>query len=291
MGKVLVVGATGMLGSMVCRVLSAKGHTVVATQRRDAGRPDHLEIASDAAGVDRLLSAHAPLDLVVNCAGITDGQARTGREVWQAALVNGAFPRQLGEAAERIGSRVVHVSTDGVFRGGPRPLLEDSPCDAATVYGMTKRLGEADGPSFLSVRCSIVGPAPNGRGLLAWLLARPRGATVSGWTNHVWNGVTTLQLAEWIAPLVAARAFDRLRAASPVLHYAPNRPISKYRLLRLFARLFRPDVRVEPAEAEAVRRVLRSRFEPLLGIRPGRLPMEDAVRKLAPWLPMNPRPR
>ena len=260
-GRVLVLGGRGMLGSMVCHVLRESGCDVLATQRQNRTRPGYCDARDSVWAIGKALQRYSPLDAVVNCIGITRVDVSSAASIEEALLVNGAFPWKIGIAAQECGMRVIHISTDGVFQGRARPYTEGSACDAGDVYGLSKRAGETVLPQVLSVRCSIVGPDQGGRGLLEWFLRHPDASEVPGYTNHVWNGVTTRQLAYFVLRLIQTGAFDRLRARTPVVHFSPNRALSKYCLLTQINRAYRRNIHVRPVSAPApVRRVLSSRF-------------------------------
>jgi dTDP-4-dehydrorhamnose reductase len=59
--------------------------------------------------------------------------------------VNAEGPGHLAKAAEKLGSRLIHVSTDYVFDGNrkvPQPYLENDPPNPLSQYGKSKLAGE-----------------------------------------------------------------------------------------------------------------------------------------------------
>ena len=90
----------------------------------------------------------------------------------------------------------MHASSDGVFRPdvGDRNAVE--PGDATDDYGASKCAGERAvlDAGGLVIRCSIVGPEVlEPQSLLGWLLRQE--GEIRGFTNHLWNGITTLEWA------------------------------------------------------------------------------------------------
>jgi len=272
---VVVLGASGMLGAMMERVLRESGHRVIPVRRGDLGFD-----ASSAAGVGGLRRLD-PFDVLVNCAAITRTPRIDAALLASLVEVNGLLPWRLAEIAGDAGARLIHVSTDAVFRGGPEPLFEDSPCDGDDPYGLSKRMGEAPAPDALSIRCSIVGREGVARGhLLEWLLRQPAGSVVNGYTDHVWNGVTTLQLALFCRRLVETDLFRALRARGPVVHFSPNLPLSKFELLAQAGQVYKRPVEVRPAASgRPVVRILKSRYADLIGAAPP-LPFIEALAEL-----------
>ena len=135
MAKILICGGNGQLGADCRQVLQA-GHEVVSTDL------DTLDI-TDSAAVARAVGELAP-DVLINCAAFTRVDDCETREE-TARQINGNAPGILARAMQRIGGRLIHVSTDYVFDGRkPLPGVyteSDDPCPLS-VYGRTKLDGE-----------------------------------------------------------------------------------------------------------------------------------------------------
>jgi dTDP-4-dehydrorhamnose reductase len=287
MKRVLILGGQGMLGQMVERVLSkSAGITIRHTRRGPKANSFRFDVEE---GLDRLrsiLGQYGPFDYIVNCIGVLNSliDEKDSQSLRKAIRVNALFPHELGSLAQETGTRVIHISTDGVFGRNAGRCLEDSPSDCAEAYGKTKRLGEVIAPAVLTLRCSIIGPDPIGKkGLLEWFLGQPSGATVRGYTDHRWNGVTTRQFAGLCLQLILRNIFDEVRSEAPVHHFCPNLPVTKYELLLLFKKTFRPDITVDPATTQnmQVSRILDTRYHCLKEIFGFGRPMQDAINKLA----------
>jgi dTDP-4-dehydrorhamnose reductase len=244
--KVLVLGADGMLGSMVARVLSTNSALHVVRSTRIGARHD---LAFDATqhSVSDLLD-EARCDWIINAIGILDRNIdETDPDSVVAAInVNASFPNRLAAAAGRD-RRVLHISTDGVFSGRNAPYDEPAPHDAAGVYARTKSLGEPRSSNCVTLRCSIIGPeGSSARSLLGTILSQPFGAVITGRSNHRWNGVTTLHLARLCAALILA---DDSNLPS-VLHVVPGDTVSKAQLIELCIAAFgRSDLTVSAQRA------------------------------------------
>jgi dTDP-4-dehydrorhamnose reductase len=262
---VLVVGGTGMLGSICVQQLRDDPLLQVDSTGRDTSGEWQIDVYQDPSRLWSLLRRRR-YDLVINGIGVLraamSGGAVSARE---ASYVNATFPHELAGCAAELGSRVVHVSTDAVFSGrigapydeGARPNPEDR-------YGASKWAGEPDSPAALTIRCSIVGrhharPA----GLIDWILGRPSGSHVQGFTDYRWTPATTFQVARFVARLADRTSFDRLRSLSPVVHFAPNPPLTKWAMIDMLRTIARPDVRVEKADSPSgpVDLSLTTRFE------------------------------
>jgi len=128
----LVTGASGMLGTDLCRVLDSQGISVTAVDRGD------LDLL-DPVAVGEAVAAH---DVVVNCAAWTAVDAAETHED-EASEINAVAPGVLALAAAEHDRLIVHVSTDYVFDGIARtPYDEDAPLGPRSAYGRTKAAGE-----------------------------------------------------------------------------------------------------------------------------------------------------
>lgn len=246
MPSALVLGSSGMVGRAVSAHLRDVGVRVTVANRSGAGGA----IALDATDPPPLESLLAGADLVVNAIGVLRSDPDYPGTAYRlrAALVNASFPLLLARAAERQGVRLVHISTDAVFRPAQDPADEHTELSPIEPYGFSKALGEAEAEHVINVRCSVVGPAPDrATGLWQWFVAHPQGAEVTGYATR-WTGVTSRQLAILCADLIDRGAFERVRAAGPTHHFVPNEPITKYELLTLLGTAVRPDLTVVRGE-------------------------------------------
>jgi dTDP-4-dehydrorhamnose reductase len=250
-----------MLGSMLTRVLwQVPGIDVIGTVRGsvEEGLLD-FDARLDAVGELQ----RADCDWVINAIGVLASRIDEGdpRSVAEAIEVNAEFPHRLA-AATGSRTRVIQIATDGVFSGSAGPYDEAAAHDDASVYARTKSLGEVSGSNVLNLRCSIVGPERNrGRGtsLLEWALSQPQRARIGGYTNHRWNGITTLHFARLCQAVILGRVDD---LPSP-LHVVPRDTVTKAELFELLLSAFgRSDVTVvEEAADTAVDRRLSTRHE------------------------------
>lgn len=239
-----------MLGTVVHRYLREQGYECLTSDVRYSGRPDDPLIADVAA---------SGADVVVNCAGITT--QRQADDV-RLLIVNALLPQHLAAVLSRS-QMLVHPSTDCVF-GGRGPHSVGSPTDAQDPYGLSKRLGEnvlhAPSPVTVVLRTSIVGPEnDSARGLLAWFLGET--GLVKGWTDHLWNGITTLAWAKLCVEFATGA-----RAAAAGLHQpTTSAAVSKYELLQLLAETYDHRIPIEPVETG---RPVDCRLEPTLEMPP-----------------------
>lgn len=153
--RVLITGASGILGQQVTREFASRGYETFPMSRNE------LDICQNDL-INKVFKDISP-QLVINCAAYTnvDG-AETEKET--AFIVNGLAPRLLGLACKRKNAVLAHVSTDYIFNGNSQSpyLVSDAP-EPINIYGASKLLGEQgvreSGCDFFIVRTSwLYGP-------------------------------------------------------------------------------------------------------------------------------------
>lgn len=248
--KVLILGASGMLGHEVLEVLSSGDFEVLGTVRNAGKRTQRSSAQFDAESdsIGDFLEDIRP-DWVINCIGIIKPyiDEQDPNSVERAININSVFPRKLALAAESSAARVIQIATDCVFSGLAGDYSIDSAHDAQDVYGKSKSLGEVRHPSVHHVRTSIIGRELNrSTSLVEWVLGQPLGETLNGFSNHYWNGVTTTAFARVAAGIIRGDI-----SVSAFHHLTPLLPLTKFELLNLIAKHSgRTDLRIVPFEAE-----------------------------------------
>jgi dTDP-4-dehydrorhamnose reductase len=265
--KILVLGASGMLGHTVLRYLAqSPGYSVVGSVRSERARqllPEGLRgqiVCAPSIETDdlvQLLDRVRP-QVVVNCVGVVK-QLAEADDPLAAIPVNSLLPHRLLRVCKLAGARVVHFSTDCVFSGAKGMYREVDSADATDLYGSSKLLGELNDTVALTLRLSVIGPELDGaHGLLGWFLSQ-RGHT-SGFRRAIFSGVTTVELARVLRDFVLPRP-----ELHGVLHVAAD-PISKYELLILIARIYGVATDIEPDDKLVIDRSLDARlFRQLTG--------------------------
>ncbi|WP_134683471.1 dTDP-4-dehydrorhamnose reductase [Brevibacillus migulae] len=132
--RILVTGGKGQLGVEVTNTLMANDHQVCSYGR------DELDITN----LDEVIKTIENLrpEVIVHTAAYTQVD-KAEQEVDQAYLVNAYGTRNIAVAAEKIGAKLIYISTDYVFDGESNiPYTEFVPTNPRTVYGKSKLAGE-----------------------------------------------------------------------------------------------------------------------------------------------------
>jgi dTDP-4-dehydrorhamnose reductase len=233
--RVIVLGKGGMLGSMVVAYLSQRGHAVTALGR------DAFDAEKEEANVLHERLSLTKEDVIVNAIAVTDAS-----EVSEDVLrrVNTRLPHGLDALAATYGCTVIHTSTDGVFSGIQGGYWESLPPDATDPYGRSKAEGDQLSHSIV-LRTSLIGPeSGKHRHLLSWTLSQKE--TIRGYTNHTWNGITTLSYAKILEHFLT----DGFPEPGLYHIFSPH-ILTKYDLLRAIARTYETGLMVTPHHAPA----------------------------------------
>lgn len=270
--RVLILGGDGMLGHRLLRHFASRHETRVTLRQPleayqqfrifDGGNAYEGVDARDPGAVACVVSGFAP-DAVINAIGVVKQRSTAGNDVLSME-VNALFPHLLARVCRRHGARLVHLSTDCVFSGKKGHYAEQDRPDPVDVYGLSKLLGEADGPGVVALRTSMIGPELLRKtGLVEWFLAQGRGTPVMGWRKAIFSGFTTPELARLVEILLTRHP----QAAG--LYHASAAAISKYDLLSELNRRLDRGVTIVPDESVICDRSLdSSRFRADFGYVP-----------------------
>jgi dTDP-4-dehydrorhamnose reductase len=232
--KILVLGAGGMLGHIVCEYFTEAGYEVVVTTRNESDK-NYYDAYKNIYGIEKIIEVEKP-QIVINCIGVLNQAAEDNHAL--ASLLNSFLPNYLDTLSEKYKYKLIHVTTDCVFDGKKGDYTELDFPDAKTYYGLSKALGEVNNNRTLTLRTSIVGPDrnQNGIGLFKWFVEQT--GTIKGFDGVIWTGVTTLQLAKVMEEGIK-------KNLSGLYHAVNGEKISKHNLLKLFQKYFNNEVVIE----------------------------------------------
>ena len=214
----------------------------------------------DFAQVEKIALAMRP-DAIVNAIGIVK-QRGDAEDTILNIEVNSLLPHRLAALSERLGARLVHLSTDCVFDGKRGLYTEEDVPSAEDIYGRSKLLGEVSGPTAITLRTSMIGQELfRKEGLLEWFLAQQ--GEVRGFTNAVFSGFTTIELARIVGRVLMAPA------GVHGTYHVSAAPISKFDLISLIKKKLGLSIRIVPDGRLRIDRSLDSRrFRREFGYRP-----------------------
>lgn len=266
--KIIVMGASGMLGHVVLAVLSKKSSLDVIGTVRSMQSINRLHmnlrkrchVLSDIENLDQLVSLFSTQkpDIVVNCIGVIK-QLEYANDPISVLPINSILPHRLSNLCKLSNARLIHISTDCVFSGDKGNYLEDDLSDATDLYGKSKYIGEVSYPHCVTLRTSIIGHELIGKNaLLEWFLSQKN--PVNGYSKAVFSGLPTNELARVISDYVIPN-----KSLSGIYHVASD-PINKYDLLKKIAQVYKKEILINMESNFIIDRSLNSnRFEKYTG--------------------------
>lgn len=231
MKKILVLGHKGMLGNAVCKYFGSKNEYEVLAGTNRFGTDEFITELNN-----------SDADFIINCIGIIPQKKPTAEEYKN---INIDLPVFL----ETLGKKVIHPSTDCEFSGTigkTKKYTKEDVRDATDDYGNSKavisKLIEESFKNTKVIRTSIIGHEQSSAvALLDWFLSQ-KGST-NGYSNHFWNGITTLQWAKLAEEMI--NNWDNY----PLLNqYGTEEIRSKYDLLNDIKNVYNKDINITPFE-------------------------------------------
>lgn len=275
MKKVLILGASGMLGSTVYDVLKDKYHLVLSMRDTNdtillneayGGVKSHKIVPFDATCVyedylgkkgdpgkyiEEFVEDIGEVDYVINAIGVTIPSSI--KNPTMTLFTNGVLPHIL---ANIFGEKLIHITTDCVYNGyDGYPYKEDSLKTPVDIYGLSKSLGEPE--NCLTIRTSIIGRELKGfTSLLEWFL-RQEGEKVNGFSEHYWNGITAKQFGIICDQIMTKPE----RYPTKGIYHVFSNPVSKYKMLLKFKEKFAVDCDISSDSAKFLNRTMATNKE------------------------------
>lgn len=250
MKTILILGGTGMLGNSVGKLFQGMADCDVwlTTRKKDLiyGRKDRW-LEFDPTGKTMLAAISLPEllqemphpDYIINCVGIIKPFVEQSRH--DSILINSLLPHTWATYCKSIGSKFLHITTDCVFSGAKGNYTENDAHDCLDIYGKSKSIGEPKDAMVL--RTSIIGPEIHkGASLIAWAQSQ-KGNRVKGFSDHFWNGLTTLQYGK-----VCQQIIEKDLYQEGLFHIFSNK-VSKRELLEIINKAFNLGLQVEATNA------------------------------------------
>src|SRR2546425_1475383 len=176
-GRVLILGASGMLGHKLCQVLSRDLDVSATFRSAERALPAFFGHTRPLFGVDatafeqieRALRTERP-EVVVNAIGIVKQRAEASDPI-PSISVNALFPHRLATLCAASGARLIHFSTDCVFSGRTGGYCEGGGPDPPDPYGPSELLRPGGGPGGPPPPASRLGPGVEDlAGVPPWVL-------------------------------------------------------------------------------------------------------------------------
>jgi dTDP-4-dehydrorhamnose reductase len=251
MAKILVTGASGLLGSNLT-LEAAKQHQVIAVSHTHSLRLESAKtFATDLSipeNAVQVINEVVP-DWVIHCAAETNID-RCELDPERAFRLNRDMARWVARATRAVGGNLIHISTDAVFNGLKSNYMEDHVPQPINVYGQSKLEGELavseEDPGAIIIRTNFFGwNAVEKKSLAEWFLAHlEEGRTCRGFTDVFVKLLLVNDLAGIILRILES-------TCEGIYHIVGKDCVSKYDFGVHLARIFQLDEGlIQPIEVE-----------------------------------------
>ena len=270
--KIIILGASGMLGNAFYQYFSINTeHQVFGTIRNNSSRrffqdkySSNLISNIDVLDQDTLTDIFSQIrpEVVINCIGLIKQHTEANDPI-KALPINSLLPHRLDRLCRLCNARLVHFSTDCVFRGDRGMYSENDISDATDLYGKSKYIGELqESPNAITLRTSIIGHELAGAyALVDWFLSQS--GVIKGFRKAIFSGLPTVELARVVDKYVLSEA------DLSGLYHVSAEPIDKMSLLQLVAKEYGKEIEITPDDAVIIDRSLdSSRFRSVTGYKP-----------------------
>lgn len=270
--KVLVMGATGMLGRAVYKYLQDKHRKTVFGTTRKKTKKDLIYLKIGEIQLDDIFQDNH-FDYVVNCIGALRGSSKE-----DLLLLNINFSKELLKLSEKYNFGIINISSDAVFEDNAGKINEDSIPKPQDLYGKSKLEGELS-KNTINIRTSILGLDPEEhKGILEFVLQN-KNKKMQGFTNQNWSGATALQLAKFIEWIIFENRFDRILKQTNIIHFPPIRKTTKYEILRTFSKIIEQD-NIVKGEGKKISRILSTKYFDEINLKMYTKELEKTLREL-----------
>jgi dTDP-4-dehydrorhamnose reductase len=258
--KVLIIGATGMLGYSLFSNLSEYSELeVYGTVRNIKGKErffvDYPTQLIEGVNVDDVCNVEAVIanlkpDVVINCIGLIK-QHDIAKQHTDAIAVNSLLPHQLASICTQFEAKFIHFSTDCIFAGIKGGYLENDIPDAIDLYGRSKSLGEVDYAPHLTLRTSIIGhELSSSVSLIDWFLSQEN--KTKGFSKAIFSGLPTCVIAKLLAECILPKP-----EITGLFHLSVD-PIDQFSLLKLVSTIYNKEIEIDESTELTINRSLNS---------------------------------
>ena len=229
---IIILGSNGMLGHSISKYFKTLClYNIITFNRQDLNiTTDNINNLSNIIVCDNLNT------IIINCIGKTNKVNATQDEF---DLINSQLPHKLNSICTERKWKFINPSTDCVFSGlSNTPYSESSIPDTTTPYGISKLKGECG----TTIRLSIIGKSVNG--LYNHICSSDN---INGYTNHTWNGVTTLEYAKILHQLI-----EQDLIWNGIRHIVPPYVVTKLELLQKIKKINKLDTEIFSTETPII---------------------------------------
>ena len=224
--RILITGASGMLGKYLANKLSSKNIVFgIGKDKVNITSFTYKSFDLNNPSYEKILSWSNP-DIIIHCAAITDGNYC--EENFSDAFSVNAFSTKKLIDASKSNVKFIYISTDAVFGGDCKSNSENDYVNPKNNYAKSKELSEFflfnSEKNFLIIRTTIIGFSDYNKSFLDWIVESSiNNQDIKLFSDVIFNPITIWELSEEIQFLIENDKFERT-----IFHIAGSENITKY---------------------------------------------------------------
>ena len=251
--KILILGATGLIGSEVYRKLSIKNNVYgtycdkIKIKKINYNKKKllHFDVLNKAK-LFKIIDKIKP-NIVINCIGITKHIKKVNKE--KVFLINAKFPHYAKKISNQKLAKFIQISTDCVFNGDEGNYKENSKPNASDIYGKSKAAGEINDKINLTLRTSTIGHELfTKHGLLEWFLSQ--NLICFGYSRAIFNGFPTSHFAQILSKIIKKDITGLLNVS--------GFKINKFVLLKKIKKIYKKNIIIKKNTSIKINRSLNN---------------------------------
>lgn len=258
--RILIFGATGMLGHKIVQLLSSRKYLELYGINKNLKKRKLLEKNFNIKFIEQkdkiskknlfIFFNKNSFDYVINCLGIIKQKDKKFSKK-EIVLINSRFPQIIDELSLLYKFKFIHFSTDCVFTGKKGNYSEKDFRDAKDLYGISKKNGEdLKKNNTLILRTSFIGHELfDNKSLLSWFL-KTKQKNIQGYSKAFFSGLTNLEISKFIYSIIVKKNFY------PGIFNLSGSKISKYELLKIINTKYKLNKSINKDEALKIDRSL-----------------------------------
>lgn len=234
--RILVTGASGLLGIKLLKEFQLKGYEVIPTHHSKPLHPNSMKLdITEKQAVNNLITKTKP-DIIIHAAAETNVDLCEKRPK-HAHHVNVQGTRNIAKASQKTRAKLTYVSTDYVFDGEKGNYTEEDLTNPINTYGLTKLKGEQEitklCKNYLILRSSVnFGWHPYKQNFATWTINSLR---KSKRINVITDHFNTPTLTDNLAQVIGEAIEKDLKG---LYHASGAERISRYRFAEKIAEKF-----------------------------------------------------
>lgn len=252
--KILILGASGMLGSTLYMFLNNQNLNVIGISRKNVFKnKSKIAIYRKLTfnNIDNIINKLKP-DYIINCTGVINHKIKKNLD--EVFYINSVLPHYIAKKCLEKKIINIHISTDCVYDGKKGNYSEKNLPNALDIYGISKTFGEVNLPNSIIIRTSIVGHEIKTKfGLLEWFLSQKKSKSIKGFNKAYFSGLTTFELSR----IIKEYFINKKYRFSNLVHIGGPR-INKYSLIKIIGEVYGKKIRIKKSNFLKVDKSLNS---------------------------------